>query len=106
MPDGTRKPSAFIYGYGAKTGAQFTKQYAADRETTSLFYYCWFQGFLTSFNVNRGGRGQPPIDYEATPLQIVEDQAFLRLYCAEHPDEQFVVAALKLIDIRMKERAL
>lgn len=106
MPDGIELPDPFTYGYGAKTCAQFTEQYAANRNVTSLLYYCWFQGFLTSFNFNRKGQGKPPLNYEATSLQVLDDQAFLRLYCAEHPHEMFIVAALKLIGVRMRERGL
>lgn len=106
MSGGNKMPAAFMYGHGAKTCAEFTQQYAAEREMTSLFYYCWFQGFLTSFNLDRNSRGQRPLNYAATPLQILDDQGFLRLYCAEHPDELFIQAALKLINTRMKERGL
>lgn len=106
MPGVNKSQPAFMYGHGAKTCAQFTEQYAIEREMTSVFYYCWFQGFLTSFNLDRNSRGQRPLNYEATPLQIVEDQGFLRLYCEEHPSELFIQAVLKLINTRMKERGL
>lgn len=100
------RPKPFIYGYGSNSCSQFTDEYRRDREATSLLYFTWYQGLLTFLNFNRSSDGVPPLNYDATPLQVIEDQGFLRLYCAEHPEQTFVYAALALIQKRLKERGL
>lgn len=93
-----------LVGFGSQSCAQYLENYDRNRNGFSLAYYCWFQGFLSAVNLHRMSVGIPMIAYEATNLQMVEDEAFLRWFCQQNPDQRFVQAALALIARRDAER--
>lgn len=86
-----------LYGLGAQTCATFNTQYKNQPALTELTYYSWYQGFLTSTNLTLHANGKRPVDYNATVAITQDDEGFLRDYCALHPDQQFISAALQLI---------
>ena len=100
-------PSAnpHIYGLGAVPCRDLTAMIRTEPTRGAMLYYTWYLGFLTAFNQARHSRGEAAVNYQLTEERTSEDQAFLRSYSLEHPENRFIQAALALIqrhDLRLK----
>ena len=88
-----------IHGLGAASCRDLTDMIRVEPARGAMLYYTWYLGFLTAFNQARYSRGKAGVNYQLTEERASEDQAFLRSYSLEHPENRFIQAVLALIQM-------
>jgi hypothetical protein len=70
-------------GLGLRTCAQFTQDYRKDPKGFDDLYFSWAQGVLSG--MNSGLSDSNKIDLLPAGFGPESQQAFIRLYCDQHP---------------------
>ena len=95
-----RQPAAYAddpalkVGAGARSCAQFKRDYAAAPELMEGLYFSWAQGYLTGFSMGSTS-GNPWVHLRAHDDKW--QQEFLREYCQKKPLSPFSEATVALM---------
>jgi hypothetical protein len=82
-------------GIGLGSCADYARLRQSDAKTADMLFLSWAEGFETGFNMSRISAGQHTVDLGVMP--DAAQSAFLRNYCAQHPEQPYEGAAVSLI---------
>ncbi len=87
-----------VQGVGARSCAEFAKDYKSEPRSMGLFYFSWAQGFMSGWNigtaVGSGDKSHPVRDLSSRTTEQMERH--MRDYCDEHPLRTFLEAVTNL----------
>lgn len=86
------KEPALTVGAGARTCAQFARDYTADPELIETLYFTWAQGYLSGFARASGTK----LDLMPSARGETWQKSYVREYCAKNPLSPFSEAAASL----------
>jgi hypothetical protein len=81
-------------GLGVQTCAQFTQDYRKDPKGFDDLYFQWAQGLLSGMNAGLSDLNK--IDLFPAGFGPESQQAFIRLYCDQHPLQFYLQAVYAL----------
>ena len=84
-----------VAGLGALACAEFDNRYQSDPASTETQYYTWAQGFISAVNTVSIASGK--LAYDLGSIDVTTQQQFLRTFCDEHPQAQYLTAVFVLL---------
>src|SRR5208282_6818979 len=91
------------YGVGMHSCAEFAQAYAADPTTAEDLYFSWAQGFMSGVNlayVTSTGSYR-----YINGNEMLSQKSFIRSYCDAHPQAQYSLAVMDLLNSFPIEKA-
>ena len=92
--------NAQAVGLGARTCAQFAKEYLEAHDVAEPLYFTYTQGYMTALTMLFEVLKKPTVNLIAWPSE--QQKAHIRKFCSEHPDAAFVFAAQNLFEALQK----
>jgi hypothetical protein len=85
-----------VEGGGARSCAQFAKDYQEHPEETETAYFEWAEGYISGLNVWVVSTNLPRRDVSS--MSISDQEALLRTYCNEHPLASYSAGAIEIFN--------
>jgi hypothetical protein len=82
-------------GYGIISCARFSDAASLGSEVEDGFF-AWAQGYMTGENTHRLGLGHPYRNLGSLTTEAQE--SFIKVYCAKHPEDRYMIAVMALMD--------
>lgn len=92
--------SAQAVGLGARTCAEFAKDYLEAHDVAEPLYFTYTQGYMTALAMLFEALKKPTVNLVAWPPD--RQKAHVRRFCSEHPDAEFAFAAQNLFEALQK----